>query len=75
MCGKSNIRFFVKSNNHADCIFTIYSSPGVIENIIFNILAFSKKHPEYRIHKNSNGFELDAKAYRAIQDIIYQEIN
>lgn len=71
---KSNLRFVVKSNNHNDILTTISGSPGTIQDIEDSINAFAKKHKELPIYRSNIGFEVTAKAYMALQNVIYEQI-
>lgn len=72
---KANLRFIVQSTNHESSTIIISNSPGVIENIKFNIDDFARKNSKgINISKDSSGYTMNSKSYRAIQDIIYHEI-
>lgn len=71
---KQELRFLIRSQNNVGTVITISAFPSIIEAIKIEIDSLPK---EKRINyeKTPFGYELDAKSYYHIQDIIFYVIN
>jgi len=69
---RSNLRIIVKSKNHDDTVVVISNSPGIIQDIQDAIDTFSQKHSKgISITKEHTQYEMNTKAFAALQNIIY----